>query len=348
MILEKGFKFERYSSQPLLRPEDVTPFDERFEVLGVFNPGVTEFEGKTLLLLRVAVRPKSEQGILHIPVLRNGEIGILSLDPSAYDCSDSRFVIGKEGRYLTSMSYFQVALSEDGVHFTMEKGRTILPQDELEAYGIEDPRIICMDGYYYILYSAASQNGICVKAKRTKDFRSYEDLGAILHPDNKDAAFFPERIGGKYYMLHRPSTSEFGKPDMWIAESSDLRQWGNHRHVAGVLPGRWDGKRMGSSGVPIRLEEGWLVIYHGADETNAYALGAMLLDKDDPHKVLARTKEPLVVPTLECEKSGFFANVVFACGGIVRGDSLVIYYGAADKYVCGGEIKIKSVMESLQ
>lgn len=340
--------FKRYATHPLIRPADVVPFDNRFEVVGVFNPGVAEFEGKTLLLVRVAVRPKKEKDRLYIPILKDGKVDVLALNPSLYDCSDSRFVVGKEGRYLTSMSYLQVALSDDGVHFTMEEGRTILPQCELEAYGIEDPRIIFLNGFYYILYSAASEYGICVMAKRTKDFRSYENLGAILHPDNKDAVFFPERIGGKYYMLHRPSTSEFGKPDMWIAESDNLLQWGNHRHVAGVRPGCWDGKRMGSSGVPICLKEGWLIIYHGADEANAYALGAMLLDKDDPGKVLARTKKPLVVPTLDCEKSGFFANVVFACGGIVRGDSIAIYYGAADQFVCGGEIKIKSIMESLQ
>lgn len=340
--------FRRFSDKPLIRPEDIKPFDDRFEVVGVFNPGVTEINGEILLLLRVAVRPKQDDHFLRVPVLRDGKIETLQLDKSELDCSDERVAVEKGRRFLTSMSYFQVATSADGIHFNMEEGRTILPQDKLEEYGIEDPRIIFLEGKYYILYSAISEYGICVKGLVTKDFYQYEPLGAILHPDNKDAVFFPERVGGKYFMLHRPSTSEFGKPEIWIADSEDLVHWGNHRHVAGIRPGSWDGLRVGSSGVPIRTEKGWLVVYHGADVLNAYSLGAMLLDGEQPWKVLGRTKEPFIRPELDCERKGFFNNVVFACGGVVRGDELLIYYGAADKYVCGGEIKIQSVMECLQ
>lgn len=226
----------RYSELPLIYPENVEPFDKRFEVIGAFNPGVAEFGGKTLLLVRVAVRPRAEGNVLRVPVLKDGRIDVLELDKSEFDCSDSRLAVGREKSYLTSMSYFAVALSEDGVRFEVDGSRVLLPEDELEAYGIEDPRIIYIDGYYYIVYSAVSEVGICGMMKRTKDFKTYEKVGAVLHPDNKDAALFPEKIGGKYYMLHRPSTSEFGPPDIWIAESENLRDWGNHRHVLGVRP----------------------------------------------------------------------------------------------------------------
>lgn len=338
----------RYSELPLIYPENVEPFDKRFEVIGAFNPGVAEFGGKTLLLVRVAVRPRAEGNVLRVPVLKDGRIDVLELDKSEFDCSDSRLAVGREKSYLTSMSYFAVALSEDGVRFEVDGSRVLLPEDELEAYGIEDPRITYIDGYYYIVYSAVSEVGICGMMKRTKDFKTYEKIGAVLHPDNKDAALFPEKIGGKYYMLHRPSTSEFGPPDIWIAESENLRDWGNHRHVLGVRPGSWDCRRIGSSGIPVLTDRGWLVVYHGANESNTYCLGAILLKKDEPWKVLGRTEQPFLKPELPCEKEGFFCNVVFACGGIERGGMLKIYYGAADKFVCGAEIGISEIMETLK
>ncbi len=339
----------RYSESPLICPEDIRPFDDRFEVIGVFNPGVTECEGKILLLMRVAVRPKQREGYLSVPVLHDGKIEIMTLDKADYDCSDSRFAVAQDGsRLLTSMSYFVVALSEDGITFRVDSERCILPSEDLEAYGIEDPRITYLDGQYYITYSAVSEYGICAALKRTRDFKMYERMGVILHPDNKDVAIFPEKIGGKYYMLHRPSTSEFGKPEIWIAESDNLTQWGNHRHVAGVRSQSWDGVRIGSSGVPIRVPEGWLVVYHGADADDTYCLGAFLLDAEEPWRVIGRTDEPIMRPELPCEREGFFSNVVFACGGIVAGDTLRIYYGATDKFICGGEVKIKDIMEVMK
>ncbi len=340
---------QRYSDSPLIYPEDVTPFDSRFEVIGVFNPGVTVYNGRILLLMRVAVRPKQEEGFLSVPVLREGQIDVLKLNRADYDCSDSRFVVDKDGnKYLTSMSYFVVALSEDGINFEIESDRIMLPSDPLEEYGIEDPRITFLEGAYYVTYSAISKYGICAVLKRTTDFISYESLGVILHPDNKDVALFPEKIGGKYYMLHRPSTSEFGKPEVWLAESENIRDWGNHRHIAGVRSHCWDSMRIGSSGVPIRIPEGWLVVYHGVDASSTYCLGAFLLDAEEPWKVIGRMEEPFMRPELSCEKEGFFSNVVFACGGILNGDKLQIYYGATDKFICGCEIKIKDIMEAMR
>lgn len=338
----------RYKNTPLIVPEDVCPFDSRFEVIGAFNPGVTEYEGKTLLLMRVAVRPKQTEGILSVPVMRDGKIDVLQLDKTRYDCSDSRVAVADGERYLTSMSYFVAATSEDGVHFTPDETRCLLPSEELEEYGIEDPRITYTEGYYYVVYSAISRHGICGMMRRTRDFRTYERIGIVMHPDNKDIALFPEKIGNKYYMLHRPSTSEFGRPELWIAESDNLRDWGNHRHMAGVRPNAWDSSRIGSSGIPIRVEEGWLLVYHGANYDNVYCLGAMLLDADEPWRVKARTDLPFMSPELPCEKEGFFSNVIFACGGIESEGKLRIYYGAADQYICGGEVEICKIMEVLQ
>ena len=338
----------RYSNWPLISPEDIRPFDDRLEVVGVFNPGVTMYEDQVLLLLRVAVRPKAEEGKICVLTQRNGEFDICDLSNDCYDCSDERVYVGKDKKYLSSLSYFTVAVSRDGIHFEIKEDSVLLPSEELESYGIEDPRIIHIDDYYYVIYSGVSECGICGMLGRTKDFRSFEKLGAILHPDNKDATLFPEKINGKYYMLHRPASAEFSRVNIWIAESDTLTEWGNHRCIMKTRPGEWDGARIGSSGVPFKTDKGWLVVYHGSDKTNRYCLGAMLLDLNEPWKVIGRTKKPFLEPMTGCEKNGFFSNVVFSCGGISTEESLKIYYGAADKYVCGGEINISEIMNMIE
>lgn len=337
----------RFSENPLISPENVKSFDDRFEVVGVFNPGVATFDGKTLLLMRVAVRPE-ENGIIRVPVFKNGKITVMELDKRFDENEDSRVVTENGKKYLTSMSYFLPAVSEDGESFKIISDGAIYPESRFEEYGVEDPRITFLENRYYITYSAISEYGICAAMKVTDDFKTYENIGVVLHPDNKDVALFPEKINGKYYMLHRPSTSEFGCPELWIAESDNLVQWGNHKRIMGVRKGMWDSSRIGSSGIPLRVEEGWLIVYHGANENNEYCLGAALLDAERPWKVIGRTEKPFLKPELPCEKGGFFPNIVFSCGGVKDGNLLKIYYGAADKCICGCEISIDELLSEVK
>ena len=113
----------------------------------------------------------------------------------------------------------------------------------------------------------------------------------MLQPDQKDVVLFPERVGGSYLAFTRPMPGSFGRVlGLWLAESEDLVHWGNHRPVALPRHGMWDEMRIGASLMPIRVDEGWLEIYHGADRANRYGIGALLLDAGDPAKVLARTE----------------------------------------------------------
>ena len=342
----------KYSSQnPIITPEAVPPLGKNFRVIGSFNPGVTLFEGKPLLLVRVAERAESgERGTVHVPLADNGKIKLLSFDTSdeRYDFSDVRTIRGKNRNYLTSMSLFMVATSEDGEHFTLHPERCLIPDGEYEKFGVEDPRITFIDGVYYITYSAISDCGICTVLARTSDFVNFEKMGNILHPDNKDAVLFPEKINGKYNMIHRPSTSAFAYPEMWIAESDNLTYWGNHRRIMTVRQSGWDSARIGVSSTPMRVEDGWLVLYHGADENDRYCLGAVLLDSERPDMVLARTVSPIMEPINAYEQKGFLSNVVFACGCIRSGDMLRVYYGAADKYVCLAEISVSQILKQLK
>lgn len=335
------------ASNPIITPDAVPALSSEFEVVGSFNPGVTMFGGEVLLLVRVAERvlPAGENNI-RVPVAEDGGVRILSFDKAdnRYDFSDVRIIKGRGEKYLTSMSRLMVATSADGVHFKLHPDRCLVPQGEYEKFGIEDPRITRIGADYFITYSAISPLGICTALVTTRDFRRFARVGNVLCPDNKDAALFPEKIGGKYYMIHRPSTSEFAPPEMWIAESDNLKYWGNHRRLMGIREAGWDSARIGVSSIPIRLDEGWLVLYHGADKGNRYCLGAILLGGDEPWRVLARTERPIMEPGRPYETDGFLDNVVFACGCNREGDLLHVYYGAADKYVCLADLKISDVL----
>ena len=148
-------------------------------------------------------------------------------------------------------------------------------------------------------------------------------------------------------ILHRPSSPEIGGNYIWIAESPDLLHWGGHQCLAKTRRGSWDSARIGAGCSPIRTPDGWLMIYHGADENNRYCLGAMLLDLENPSKVLLRSVDPLFFPEMSYEKRGFFGNVVFSCGQLVDGDRITMYYGASDQYICRAELSLKDILDSL-
>jgi predicted GH43/DUF377 family glycosyl hydrolase len=170
----------------------------------------------------------------------------------------------------------------------------------------------------------------------------------IFPPHNKDCAFFPEKINNKYYAFHRPSSPQLGGNYIWIAESPDLLHWGNHKCIATTRSTMWDSARLGAGAAPIKTSEGWLEIYHGANKENRYCLGALLLDLNDPSRVIARSEQPLMVPTAVYELTGFFGNVIFTNGHIVEGDTIRMYYGASDEVICGAELSINKILRSLQ
>lgn len=326
---------EYCSSNPIITASDAQRLSAgKLKVIGAFNPGAAQFNGKTVLLVRVAEQFEPETGCMEIPIAKDGGVTRLKIAKDGrYDFGDPRVIAGRKGeKYLTSLSKLLVAQSDDGVNFSFT-GNGIIPQGGYEAFGAEDPRITFIDGAYYITYTAVSAMGVCVALARTSDFVSFERLGIVLPPDNKDAVLFPEKIGGKYYMLHRPSASEFARPEMWIAESEDLIRWGNHRRLCGVRDG-WDCARIGAGPAPVKTKDGWLTVYHGADEDNRYCMGALLLDPQKPWIVRKRSEKPFMEPVNGYETDGFFGGAVFSCGMIASGDKLRIYYGAADDKIC--------------
>jgi predicted GH43/DUF377 family glycosyl hydrolase len=195
-----------------------------------------------------------------------------------------------------------------------------------------------------------SRLGITTSLLRTTDFQTFERQGAILLPDQKDVVVFPERIDGTYRAFTRPMPGSFGRIlGIWLAESPDLVHWGQHRPVALPRPGRWDETRIGASLVPIRVAEGWLELYHGADRTNRYGMGALLLDADDPSKVLGRTADPVLVPEVDYEHNGFLHDVVFPSGHVALDDGRIrVYYGAADSSLAAADFTIDDILAHVQ
>lgn len=342
----------RCEQNPLIRPEDVTPSRPDFKVLGAFNTGVAKFGEETILLLRIAEAPipEREDEVL-VPLLGpDGTIVVEHYDKSdsRYDFSDSRYVAA-EGRVvmLTSISHLRVARSFDGVNFKIEPEPALFPEHDLEAWGIEDPRVTQIGETYYITYSSASSRGVGASLAETKDFRSFNKLGMILAPENKDVMLFPEPVNGKYIVMHRPVPNSFGRPEMWIAESPDLIHWGNHHFLMGLSEEGWDSARMGGGAVPIKTEQGWLALYHGADSRHRYCMGAVLLDLNDPGTVLARSSRPFLEPEANYEVDGFFGKVVFSCGALLEGDIIRMYYGAADEVTALADIPLQDIMDTL-
>lgn len=267
---------------------------------------------------------------------------------------------------------FGLATSNDGFNFKRAMDTPCFgPSIEGPDSGcVEDARIVKFDDYYYVTYAFRPfppgqywrfahdevltrdmgdnapdflKKNIANSALAiTKDFKKWRRLGRITqsHLDDRDVILFPEKINGKYAMLHRPKewTGEgFGPkyPAVWIRFSNDLLNWDEPSQVLiEGIEGSWE-EKVGGSTPPIKTEKGWFVLYHGVENGGKgyYRVGAMMLDLNDPTKVIARTKNFLMEPEHYYEIDGFYKGCVFPTGNIVKDGILYVYYGGADKYV---------------
>jgi predicted GH43/DUF377 family glycosyl hydrolase len=238
-------------------------------------------------------------------------------------------------------SSFVLSRSEDGYVFKVDSQPCLTPQQHGEwskyaEWGIEDARITCLEGKYYILYTGYSTYYPLVLLAETQDFEKYKILGPVTEPSNKDAVLFPKRINGYYWKLDRPAAEN--RRDIWINRSPDLLHWGNYRFVLQGEPGTWENDKIGASTQPVETNEGWLLLYHGVRGygiSSLYKLGVLLLDLEKPWVVKGKSKEPILVPETMYERSGDVPNVVFSTGWIVEDNNEVkIYYSGADSNIC--------------
>jgi predicted GH43/DUF377 family glycosyl hydrolase len=342
---------KRYINNPILSPSDLKPSMEGMEIKCLLNPGVFIFNQQVWLLLRVAEMPAQQPDKVSFPIYNaQGQVEILHFDKEDpdLDFSDPRIISYKGADYLTTISHLRLVSAKDQQSFQESASYPpIFGEGVYESYGVEDCRVIKIDDTYHLSYTQVSPLGVAVGHITTEDWKQFDRKGMILPPHNKDCAIFGEKINGKYYALHRPSSTQLGGNYIWIAESPDLKHWGNHQCIATTRKNSWDSARVGAGAAPIKTDQGWLEIYHGANNDHKYCLGALLLDLKDPSIVLARSEQPIMAPTASYELTGFFGNVVFTNGHIVEGDTIKMYYGASDEVICMATFSIKEILSSL-
>ena len=348
---------ERLFTHCMIRPTDIAPSSDAMRVVGVLNPGAAPHGEGTVLLVRVVEEPVEQRpGFIASPRV-DPEYGVVSdwLDENDYNTDDPRLVTHKKtgSLRLRFLSYLKVVYSKDGRATDGFTGPVITPQGPYEIYGIEDPRITLIGSTYYITYVAVSPWGISTSLMSTTDFQSFRRHGLIFCPDNKDVVLFPEKVMGEYIALHRPSGAAiFNPPEVWLARSPDLVHWGTHTRLLGAEVGTLQ-DRIGGGTPPIRTREGWLSIYHRSekserdDAVGVYSGYALLLDLDNPTKVLGLSSEPVMTPAEPFEINGYVDNVVFPTGIVDMDNQVLVYYGAADECIGVTGFSRESLVDSV-
>jgi len=342
--------FTRSALNPVITPRLAKPSRPDFEVIGTFNTGVTQVQDEVVLLVRVAERPiaSDPSRVLFPHMTASGDVVVRSVmkDDPRYDLRDARLIQDKEtgAIFLTSVSHLRLARSRDGVTFSLDDTPWLCAEPPYENYGIEDARITKIGETYYVNYSAVSRLGISTGLVSTTDFGQIQRLGVIFAPANRDVVIFPEQINGLYMCYHRPMPSPLGELNIWSATSPDLRHWGNHQLVLQVTSNGWESGRVGGGAPPLKTRAGWLSIYHAADKHDHYCLGAFLTPFDQPTRIIARSLLPILSPQAPYETNGFFGNVVFTCGALLRDDRIVVYYGAADETIGVAEASVDELL----
>ena len=266
---------------------------------------------------------------------------------------NDRYLMIFRSHRLNGRSILGKAVSSDGFNFKVDKEPFMVPATEgiakeYEEYGIEDPRIVFIDGEYLITYSAYSRHGVRIGLAKTRDFKSVERFSLITEADYRNTVIFPEKFNGLYARLDRPH-SEISHWSIWISYSPDLIFWGQSRLVMKPVQYHWDEMKIGPGAPPVKTTRGWLSIYHGVFPTMdgcIYRLGVALHDLEDPSAIIAVGDEWILQPEEIYEITGYVHNVVFTCGAVPEEDgSIKIYWGGADKVMCVGTASIEELVD---
>ncbi len=317
-------KLKRHKKNPIL-----TPRGDDWEALAVFNCGVIKKENKIHVLYRAV------------------------------------------GEYVNYVSRLGYAVFDEELNLLYRSEKPVFnPDVKLWEMSIEDPRLVEVEGKIYMTYvttptpappfAIRKRLGLpkpeqaysrCAIAE-VKDFKEFRRLGIVTPYDaeERNTVLFPEKIDGKFAVLHRPANwigKEVNKPSIWFAWLDSIPGM-MHGHRVVMQPEEdWEAVKIGAGPPPIKTEKGWLLIYHGVDENYVYRAGVALLDLEQPWKVIAKSSEPILEPKEEYEKEGDVPNVVFPTGAVVVGDELIVFYGGADKVCCAATVNINDLLDYL-
>ena len=318
-MMYKTNEFIKKLDRPVLTRKDI-PYNAAL----IFNAGVTKYNGKYVMVFR------NDYGDFENHKLEGTNIGL--------------------------------AISDDGINWQVSpKPCFALKDDEIKrAY---DPRLTVIDGVCYMCFAVDTNHGLRGGFARTEDFEHFDVISMSL-PDNRNMVLFPEKLNGNFIRLERPmpvySRGHHDTFDIWLSESPDLEFWGKHRLVLGTEQVTFCNDKIGPAAPPVKTEKGWLATFHsvklypdkgknGWEQRwiKEYYAGIMLLDKDDPSKVIGRYSEPLIVCDRDFElEDGFRKDVIFP-GGMILEDSgeVKIYYGASDTVECMASADVNDLLK---
>lgn len=275
---------------------------------------------------------------------------------SAFVYKDGSFIGVFRGEMYNGMPTLFLGRSKDGIHFELDEERIRFVDEKgnplPEKAWAYDPRVIELDGEYYVVWADLWAD-VTIGIAKTKDFKTFVKLPYGFLPNIRNGSLFPRKINGKYMMLSRPSDNSstmFG--NIFLSDSPDLKYWGNHRLLLQPNWVWWCGIKVGPGPAPIETDEGWLVFIHGVNKNCnnlVYNMGAMLLDRNDPSKVLGVCDDVLLTPQEDYEVTGFTPNVVFPTCVIPASDGrLAIYYGAADTFTCLAFTTVDTILDHIK
>jgi len=285
---------------------------------------------------------------------RNPQEGIGRVFNSAIVPYGEKFIAVIRAEYVNGRPMLHLAYSDDAIHWDIEKEAIKFVDEDGHPYMPKyayDPRLVKVQETYYIIW-CTDFNGAALGFAKTDDFKRFTRLENPFLPFNRNGVLFPKKFKDNFLMLSRPSDSghtPFG--DIFLSESPDLTYWGRHRHVMSKGgSGWWQSLKIGGGPAPIETDIGWLMFYHGVTGTcngYVYSMGTVILDKDNPSKVLYRCKNYVLTPEVWYEEKGFVDNVIFPCATLQDSESgkIAIYYGAADTYVAMAFTDIDTIID---
>ena len=274
--------------------------------------------------------------------------------------------------------------SKDGINFEIASDKPVFTAEMLgfPDGSVEDARVVKIDNKFYMCYALQpyafdcwptgialpdyypypqwEENNVAPMLTRSgiaisNDGETYEQLcfNTPVEIDDRDNALFPEKINDKFVMLRRPMQyvgKEYGTdlPGMWIAYSDDLFEWSKPELLATAEVPEWEGLKIGGAATPLKTKEGWIVLYHGVDSNSTYRVGALLLDINDPLKVIARTRKPIMEPEYHYERFGLVINnTIFPTANLIHNDEIYIYYGCCDTSISLATVPVNEMLEYL-
>lgn len=315
--LKTRFKnMKRYSKNPILKPISAHAFESR----AVFNPAAIDL---------------------------NGTVHILYRAMSEDNTSTIGYAASKDGLSIKTRSPDPIYVPRE--EFEMKKG------DPNGNSGCEDPRLTLINDRVYMCYTAydgVHPPVVAATSIPVEDFEKQQwqnwSKPVVVTPtgiDDKDTCLLPEKVKGKYMILHRLGSHVCA--DFLDSLNFEIDKASRCIQLIAPRPGMWDSQKVGIAAPPLKTKEGWILLYHGVSKNKTYRVGAVLLDLKDPTTVLSRTVSPLFEPTEQYEHEGQIPHVVFPCGAIIRKGVVYVYYGGGDSVVGVATIKLTDLVKEL-